>query len=46
MGAYRIGEITMAAEVLGHLKPGMLCLADRMYSYFTLWQKATSTGAI
>ena len=45
MGAYRIGEVTMAAEVLGHLKPGMLCLADRMYSYFTLWQKAASTGA-
>ena len=22
----------MAAEVVGHLKPGMLCLADRMYS--------------
>jgi hypothetical protein len=45
MGAYRIGENTMAAEVVGHLKPGMLCLADRMYSSFALWQKAASTGA-
>lgn len=45
MGTYRIGESTMAAEVVGHLKPGMLCLADRMYSCFALWQKAASTGA-
>jgi len=45
MGAYRTGENTMAAEVVGHLKPGMLCLADRMYSSFALWEKAASTGA-
>jgi len=42
---YGTGEVTMAREVLKHLKPGMLCLADRYFYGFELWQQARSTGA-
>lgn len=45
MGTYRTHEITLAGELLSELKPGMLCLADRLYATFGLWQKASSTGA-
>lgn len=45
MGAYKVSEATLAAGVLPHLRPGMLCLADRFYSTFPLWQKALETGA-
>lgn len=45
MGAYSTHEITLAQSLVGELKPGMLCLADRLYSNFLLWKKAASTGA-
>ena len=45
MGAYRTSESTLAEGVLAHLRPDMLCLADRFYSTFPLWQKAVQTGA-
>ena len=45
MGAYKVSEATLAAGVLPHLRPGMLCLADRFYTTFPLWQKAIETGA-
>jgi hypothetical protein len=44
-GAYSVHETTLAQELVGELKPGMLCLADRLYSTFALWQKAASSGA-
>jgi hypothetical protein len=45
MGAYRTPESSLAQELVSELKPGMLCLADRLYSNFGLWQKAASSGA-
>ncbi|MGH9477504.1 MAG: IS4 family transposase [Terriglobales bacterium] len=45
MGAYRIGEITLAKKVLPCLRPGMLCLADRNFFGWALWRQAQATGA-
>jgi hypothetical protein len=45
MGAYANGEITLAKAVIPNLKPGMLCLADRGFLGFELWQQARTTGA-
>ncbi len=39
------GEITLAKQVIGSLTKGMLCLADRNFFGFELWQAARSTGA-
>jgi hypothetical protein len=45
MGPYRVGEITLAKEVLGNLRAGMLCMADRNFLGFELWEQARATGA-
>ena len=45
MDSYRTGEITLAKAVLPHLCKGMLCLADRNFFGFALWQQAQATGA-
>ena len=45
MDSYRIGEITLAKAVLPRLGNGMLCLADRNFFGFALWQQAQGTGA-
>ena len=45
MDGYETGEITLAKQVVGSLTKGMLCLADRNFFGFDLWQKARSTGA-
>jgi hypothetical protein len=45
MDRYKTGENTLAREVLGSLRKGMLCLADRGFFGFTLWQSAQSSGA-
>ena len=45
MDGYRTGEITLAKAVLPRLKSNMLCLADRNFFGFELWQQAQSTGA-
>jgi hypothetical protein len=45
MDSYRTGEITLAKAVLPRLKEGMLCLADRNFFGFELWQLAQGTGA-
>ena len=44
-GAYKTSEAALARELLGDLKPGMLCLADRLYTTFPLWKIASETGA-
>lgn len=44
-GPYARGEITLAREVLKALQPGMLCMADRNYLSYPLWQQACETGA-
>ena len=45
MDGYRTGEITLAKAVLPRLGQGMLCLADRNFFGFALWQQAQATGA-
>lgn len=45
VGPYGTGEVTMAREIVKHLKPGMLCLADRYFYGFTLWEQARAQGA-
>ncbi len=45
MDSYRTGEITLAKAVLPSLRKGMLCLADRNFLGFELWQLARGTGA-
>lgn len=45
LGPYARGEHTLAASVLPALRPDMLCLADRLFASFPLWQQAVATGA-
>jgi hypothetical protein len=45
LGAYGTSEHTLAEQVVARLEPGMLCLADRLYATYPLWQKALATGA-
>lgn len=45
VGEYRTGEVALAKGTLGYLKAGMLCLADRYFFGFDLWNQAKSTGA-
>jgi hypothetical protein len=45
LGSYATGEITLAKEVIPRLKPGMLCLADRYFPGYALWNEALKTGA-
>jgi hypothetical protein len=45
MAAWNIGEVTLAKQLLDRLEPGMLCLADRLFYGFELWDQAVATGA-
>jgi hypothetical protein len=45
IGGYGTGEITLAKGVLPWLRRGMLCLADRQFFSFGLWNTAHATGA-
>jgi len=45
VGSCRQGERTLARKVVRHLQTGMLCLADRGFFGFALWQQAHQTGA-
>ena len=45
MDGYATGEITLAKPVLAHLCAGMLCLADRNFYGFDLWNQARRGGA-
>ena len=45
MDSYQTGETTLAKRVLPRLQKGMLCLADRNFFGFSLWQQAQGTGA-
>ena len=44
-GPYRVGEQALAADLVGVLGPGTLCLADRNFPSWALWRKASATGA-
>jgi hypothetical protein len=45
LGAYRQGEVTLAEQVVPNLAGGMLCLADRNFFSFGLWNQARAKGA-
>ena len=45
IGPCTTGEVTMSRALAGRLAPGMLCLADRGFYGFKLWEKAANTGA-
>jgi hypothetical protein len=45
MADYATDELTLAQEVVPALQKGMLCLADRFFPSYQLWQAAAQTGA-
>jgi len=45
LGGRATGEISLAREVIGALQKGMLCLADRYFFGFRLWNQARAGGA-
>jgi hypothetical protein len=45
LAPYATDEITLAQEVVPALRKGMLCLADRFFPRYQLWQAAAKTGA-
>jgi hypothetical protein len=45
LDGYATGEITLAREVVPQLRPGMLCLADRYFPGYALWDQAVKSGA-
>ena len=45
VGPYTSSEVALAEQLLGRLKPGVLLLADRGFTCYALWRKATSSGA-
>src|SRR4051794_13484498 len=45
MADYATDELTLAQQVVPALQKGMLCLADRFFPSYQLWQAAAQTGA-
>jgi hypothetical protein len=45
LGGIGEGETTLARTALSALRLGMLCLADRQFFGYALWQEAAATGA-
>ena len=45
MDQYATDELTLAAKVIPLLCKGMLCMADRFFPSYKLWQAAAKTGA-
>jgi len=45
MADYATDELKLAEAVLPALRKSMLCLADRFFPSYKLWQQASSTGA-
>jgi hypothetical protein len=45
MAGYATSEIALAKTVLSSLGKGMLCLADRNFFGFQMWNQAAATGA-
>ena len=45
LGAYGSGEWALCEPLLTHLRPDMLCLADRGFNGFEHWEQASATGA-
>jgi hypothetical protein len=45
MDSYAVGEVTLAKQLVGSLRPGMLVLADRGFTAHPLWAAAADSGA-
>ena len=45
MDRYATDELTLAEKVIPFLCKGMLCMADRFFPSYKLWQTAAKTGA-
>jgi hypothetical protein len=45
MADYATNELQLAENVVPSLSKGMLCLADRFFPSYKLWQQASQTGA-
>jgi Insertion element 4 transposase N-terminal/Transposase DDE domain len=45
LGSYACSELSLAEQVIPQLQPGMLCLADRLFTGGPLWKRAAATGA-
>jgi len=45
LAPYATSEATLAHAAVASLTPGMLCVADRFFPGFDLWQRAAATGA-
>jgi hypothetical protein len=45
MGRYKLGEKTLAKKVITRLPADALCLADRNFFSYVLWNAALATGA-
>ena len=45
VGPYSVAEQILAKGVIDKLTPGMLCLGDRGFFGYDLWQRAANTGA-
>ncbi len=45
MAQYSTDELTLAVDVVPALAKGMLCLADRFFPSYKLWQNAAKKGA-
>jgi hypothetical protein len=45
IGPYTTSETALAGELVDRLEPGMLCVADRGFYSFEMWQRASTTGA-
>ena len=45
LGAWRVSERALAAELIPDFEPGMLVIADRGFYSYQLWQAAAASGA-
>jgi hypothetical protein len=45
LGPYRASEWSVCEPLLAHLRPGMLCMADRGFNGYEYWRQAQATGA-
>ena len=45
MGGYHDSEVALSKDIILRLEKGMLCMADRNFFSYNMWQLAVSTGA-
>lgn len=45
MAPWKISELALTRQLMDRLEPGMLCLADRLFYGFELWNQVVATGA-